>query len=648
MDRRKTAMHQARLPFYHSITFQLTAALLALLVLFAGALGYSLYLAEERERDQVVINTAARLELVARMMRHQALNYLAVPARDYATYDRDVRLYYQDLRTQMDTFDTTLGCFTTGRFAVPHNPDATPAIYTFDSGGHPAVAEATRTWKTFRGGLSSALGDNASGPRLEYAAQYIMKNVAQIEQAAATLSEEFAQAAHQRLAANRSLNRWVVGVALVLLVWTVWWAQRTLRPLAATMQGFRRVAQGEFNYTVPATSRNEIGVMVHAFNSLTARLQGLFQLVDRTQESRDIGSCLQVVADELSTFLPVDWAGALLLNPDGTALVLEHAYSRGDELNMPRRHFSLPNTHLAKTMEAGVPLRVPDVPIVAGNDPNARFMKMLGEQGLETAFFVPIEAEVRAAGVLVFASRRPHAYLLEHEELMGNLAGLVSHGFRKTAALENLVVSAVGGLAKLAESRDPETGDHLVRMSLYAAIIAEQLSSEGPYREQVTPKFVRDVYRFAPMHDIGKVGILDHVLLKPGDYTDKEREVMNRHPMIGGAVLRQCEAQMERVGYSIFTTGIEIAEGHHEKFDGSGYPRGVAGEAIPLSARVVTVADVFDALTSKRPYKEAWSVDDALAYLSKQRGMQFDPAVIDAFDAARPRIMEVYERHKHV
>jgi HD-GYP domain-containing protein (c-di-GMP phosphodiesterase class II) len=150
------------------------------------------------------------------------------------------------------------------------------------------------------------------------------------------------------------------------------------------------------------------------------------------------------------------------------------------------------------------------------------------------------------------------------------------------------------------------------------------------------------------MHDIGKVGLGDDILRKPGPLTPAERLTMERHPAIGAEVLRRCEAQVNALGYSIFQIAIDIAEGHHERFDGTGYPARRAGQDIPLAARIVSVADVFDALTSRRPYKEAWPVDEALAMLESNAGTQFDPVVVAAFRRALPRILEVYERFKHV
>lgn len=172
-------------------------------------------------------------------------------------------------------------------------------------------------------------------------------------------------------------------------------------------------------------------------------------------------------------------------------------------------------------------------------------------------------------------------------------------------------------LAKAGEYRDQETGNHIVRMAKYARLIAEEL--------KLTAMECDEIEAAAPMHDIGKIGIPDQILLKPGRHTPEETAVMRRHPLIGHEILADSPSRYLQMG-------AIIALGHHEKFDGSGYPQGLAGESIPLPARIVAVADVFDALTSKRPYKGAWSFQEALNYIQTQSGKHFDPACARAFE----------------
>lgn len=172
-------------------------------------------------------------------------------------------------------------------------------------------------------------------------------------------------------------------------------------------------------------------------------------------------------------------------------------------------------------------------------------------------------------------------------------------------------------LAKAGEYRDEGTGNHVVRMAKYAKKIAEATG-------QFTEKECNDLEYAAPMHDIGKIGIPDGVLLKPGKFSPDEWAVMKRHTTIGHAILSDSQSTYMQIG-------AVIALNHHERFDGKGYPNGLKGEDIPLIARVVSVADVFDALVSIRPYKPAWTTEDAISYIKQQVGTQFDPICVQAF-----------------
>lgn len=192
----------------------------------------------------------------------------------------------------------------------------------------------------------------------------------------------------------------------------------------------------------------------------------------------------------------------------------------------------------------------------------------------------------------------------------------------REVAAQDLVIR----LSRIAESRDPDTGKHIERMAFYARIIAARLG--------LGPEIEERIFLAAPMHDIGKVAIPDHILLKPGRLTPQEQDIMRTHPLRGAAFLMDTELPLLKMAH-------DIALGHHEKYDGSGYPRGLAGEAIPIAARIVAVADVFDALTSSRPYKPAWETRRALDFMREQRGLHFDPVVLDAFLAGLDEVLQV-------
>jgi putative two-component system response regulator len=192
---------------------------------------------------------------------------------------------------------------------------------------------------------------------------------------------------------------------------------------------------------------------------------------------------------------------------------------------------------------------------------------------------------------------------------------------------QDLTIVALGSIA---ETRDNETGNHIHRTRAYVKVMALRLASLPRYRKTVTAEQWQMIWKSAPLHDIGKVGIPDHILLKPGKLTAEEFDVMRRHPTIGLDALRNAEIRMGAEG-SFLGVAKEITYGHHEKWDGSGYPQGLSGEDIPLSARLMALADVYDALISKRVYKPAWSHTDAVELVRESSGTHFDPALVDCF-----------------
>jgi response regulator RpfG family c-di-GMP phosphodiesterase len=199
-------------------------------------------------------------------------------------------------------------------------------------------------------------------------------------------------------------------------------------------------------------------------------------------------------------------------------------------------------------------------------------------------------------------------------------------------------------LAEVVDSRDETTGQHLLRMRAYAAVLAERLRQSGPYQTKIDRKFIEYLYRSSPLHDIGKVGIPDSILLKPGPLTSAEWELMKQHTVIGANIL-DAAVFRSQCGNFLAMASV-IARFHHERWDGTGYPAGLIGEEIPLPARIVAVADVFDALTSKRPYRKAISPQSAKATMLAEAGTHFDPAVVAAFREGFDDFRRIHEGYR--
>lgn len=197
-------------------------------------------------------------------------------------------------------------------------------------------------------------------------------------------------------------------------------------------------------------------------------------------------------------------------------------------------------------------------------------------------------------------------------------------------------------LAKLAEWRDSETGAHLERMREYSRMLAHQLSLTPKYRDVIDADYIRTIFITSPLHDIGKVGIPDQILLKPGRLTPEEYDVMKQHAMIGCNTLDAALQGHPSAGY--LRLARDIARSHHERYDGTGYPDGLAGEDIPLCGRIVAVADVYDALTTKRVYKDAFPHETAREIILEGSGAHFDPDVVQAFLDREQDFIDVKER----
>ena len=246
---------------------------------------------------------------------------------------------------------------------------------------------------------------------------------------------------------------------------------------------------------------------------------------------------------------------------------------------------------------------------------------------------VPVSNSDHVLGVLTVAERqggRPFSSLdLEYLRLISEgIASALEH-LRARTELDDARDALVVALAKLAEYRDNDTGRHLDRVTTYAVMLAQELRKSENFRNPIDEQFVADLARTVPLHDIGKVAIPDYVLLKPAKLNAPEMAIMKRHSDIGAATIRSV---LQRAPAAQFLKmAEEVAHAHHEWWNGSGYPRGLKGKIIPLAARITAVADVYDAVTTKRPYKEPMPHAQAVAIIRGSSGTQFDPVVVEAF-----------------
>lgn len=265
---------------------------------------------------------------------------------------------------------------------------------------------------------------------------------------------------------------------------------------------------------------------------------------------------------------------------------------------------------------------IPVLMITANDDKDVRYEALkIGATDFLTKPVDRVEFSARVSNMLALGNSRRH--------LADRAAWLAEEVKKATAAIHSREQELLFRMSRAAEFRDPETGAHIQRMAHYSHLIAASLGLSAEDQNLIL--------QAAPMHDVGKIGIADYILLKPGKLTPEEFDVMKTHAQLGFELLKGSESV-------VLQAAASIAISHHEKFDGSGYPYGVAGEAIPLFGRIVAVADVFDALTSERPYKKAWDFERAIGFLREGAGTHFDATCVEAFLVKMDGILAIHAR----
>jgi putative two-component system response regulator len=265
------------------------------------------------------------------------------------------------------------------------------------------------------------------------------------------------------------------------------------------------------------------------------------------------------------------------------------------------------------------------------------------EKGFELGAIDYITKPIRQRVVL--ARIKTHLQLKAAADFLEDKAAfLESEVARRSGEIEATQDVTILAMTSLAETRDNETGNHIRRTQFYVRALAERLSKLPRFSGFLTERTINMLFKSAPLHDIGKVGIPDHILLKPGRFTPEEFEVMKAHTTLGRDAISKAE---QRLGITVefLTYAKEIAYSHQEKWDGSGYPEGLVGDAIPVSARIMAVADVYDALISRRPYKNPFPHDKAVQMIIEGRGSHFDPDMVDAFVELQDEFYAISQRY---
>jgi HD-GYP domain-containing protein (c-di-GMP phosphodiesterase class II) len=356
--------------------------------------------------------------------------------------------------------------------------------------------------------------------------------------------------------------------------------------------------------------------------------------VPDTTADHSLSTQIQDIHRLLAEKLPRLARIAVAIYHDGADSVHTLAHSSGADNPLPHYAASLSAVpSLRAIKESRQPRVLNDLPSDLVIDPAhpARHSRRLLDEGYRSSYTIPIYHHDTFVGFIFFNAREPGFFNDETLPILGFAARVVATSVVQEVDATRILTGTIVALGEVTRVRDPETGGHLKRMARFANLIATRIADA----RGLSDEFAESVFRYAPLHDVGKLATPDAVLLKPDRLLDAEWEIMREHPERGvqivEMILRSAATPLPHVG--VLTN---IIRHHHEAWDGSGYPGGLAGEAIPLEARIVTVADVFDALTNRRPYKAAWTNDAALAWMQAEAGCRFDPACITALAAELP------------
>lgn len=424
------------------------------------------------------------------------------------------------------------------------------------------------------------------------------------------------------------------------------------RPYRQLYQGISNIGLNQYSMHAYIPNEQNVKPIVDEVNGMFKKINNLISLIENMNNNNSFMEILTYINTTFSAFIPFNYIGIALMSNDKKMIKASYGVSDGSVYGLPEKVLDIAwyvsETSLGQVLESGEARIINDLEQYCNKKPMKLYNKTLLEAGVRSSIALPLKVNSEPVGMIFFSSTSKNVYTIEHANLLGTLANSIAISLNKNILTNDIIFSSIMALAKLSEARDEDTGEHMDRMSKYSRLITKILYEEGIYTDTITLEYIDKIEEFSPLHDIGKVAIMDDILLKPGKLTKDEYKEMKKHALFGGQVLRLADKNLNDKGISQFSIGIEIAEGHHEKWDGSGYPFGKQGEEIPLSARIVSVADVFDALTSKRPYKKAFSLEDSFQIIAEGSGKHFDPVIAEVVLRNRHQIEELYHRfHKN-
>lgn len=517
----------------------------------------------------------------------------------------------------------------------------------------PLIKETEQNWEKFKKQIEVIASYSSSIESVNKAILYINDNDEVLLKNSDDITNMIVDSAQKK---NYRLMGISITLAMIVLIIVMIFLFNTYKylflPLDELYNGLSQVGITKTDLKMPKNLKRDITPVITEVSESLHKFNELVGLIENLNENKSFNEILRNIYSTFSTFVPYTYIGIGLIDNDEGIVKASYAVSDKEvnELfrNLSATKYMVSETSLGEVIETGKPRIINDLEEYVKGKPLKEYNKMILNNGIRSSIALPLKINDKPVGIIFFSSKYKNVYTSEHATFLRALANSIALSLEKNLYLHEILYSSVLALAKLAEARDNDTGDHLNRMKMYSRLICQMLFADSKYKEHINPEYIDDIEKFSPLHDIGKVSIKDEILLKPGKLTREEFEIMKTHAELGAKVMESAEQNLQKMGQSVFRMGIEIAKGHHEKWDGSGYPLGKRGEDIPLSARIVAIADVFDALTSERPYKKAFSLEETFRIIEEGSGKHFDPEIVRVFLENKNKVISLYNSFNEV
>jgi len=641
-------------PGFLSVAKAIIALIIVTISLILICFGAIFYRYRQRElRDGIIIDVLGKQCVLSQSISNGLNQYYATIIAEKAGYgyqsggiqNDDQEEIRSSVEEAKDEFTAVLKSMSEGYLFS--GSDYMP-LGQMISAAKPYINELDSVWKNYLRAIDTVFNEAEPNNETVSAMSFINGNDQLLMELCDSILDAAVKESGRTLRSTEHIMSALIGLLIMVLIGSfIFLFRYTVAPYKSLYQGIADIGLlDDKSRSVPV--RKNIQPMVTEIHDMLMKINDMFALIENMNNNISFEEMLSFISRTFSSFIPYNYIGIALFDKEKKHLRAAYGVSDGSVKGLPEnlvgKEVDINATSLGNLVISGRARIINDLEEYTSKKPLADYNAIILKAGVRASITLPLKLADEPVGMIFFSSTRKNEYTEEHTRFLKMLVNSLAVSFHQNIFISDLLYSSILALAKLAEARDEDTGEHLERMKEYSRAIAEFLYEDGIYREELTNDYIEKIGRFSPLHDIGKVGIRDGILLKPGKLTPEEFEEMKKHTVYGAEVLRAAERNLRSRGKEMFRLGIEIAEGHQEKWDGTGYPYGRKGTEIPLSARIVAVADVFDALTSKRPYKEAFPFEKAFDMILEDAGSHFDPNITSAFAKRKDKIFEIYSK----